>query len=45
MRIINALSGVARALNPVKKNSERITKELKDQSKRLDWSGLNFPVD
>ena len=36
---------VARALNPVEKNSERITKELKDQSKRLDWSGLKFPVD
>ena len=36
---------VARALNPVEKNSERITKELKDQSERLDWSGLRFPVD
>ena len=36
---------VVRALNPVEKNSERITKELKDQSKRLDWSGLKFPVD
>ena len=36
---------VARALNPVENNSERITKELKDQSERLDWSGLRFPVD
>ena len=36
---------VTRALNPVEKNSERITKELKDQSERLDWSGLKFPVD
>ena len=36
---------VVRALNPVEKNSERITKELKDQSEILDWSGLKFPVD
>ena len=36
---------VARALNPVEKNPNRITQELKDQSKRLDWSGLKFPVD
>ena len=36
---------VVRALNPVEKNSEQITKELKDQSERLDWSGLRFPVD
>ena len=35
---------VTRALHPVEKNSERITKILKDQSKRLDWSGLKFPV-
>ena len=35
---------VVRALNPVEKHSERITKELKDQSERLDWSGLKFPV-
>ena len=35
---------VTRALHPVAKNSERITKELKDQSERLDWSGLKFPV-
>ena len=35
---------VTRARHPVEKNSERITKELKDQSERLDWSGLKFPV-
>ena len=35
---------VTRSLNPVEKNSERITKELKDKSERLDWSGLKFPV-
>ena len=35
---------VTRSLNPVEKNSERITKELKDQSERLDWSGLKFLV-
>ena len=36
---------VTRALHPVEKNSERITKELKELSERLDWSGLKFPVD
>ena len=36
---------VTRALNPVDIYPERITKELKDQSERLDWSGLKFPVD
>ena len=33
---------VTRALHPVEKNSERITKILKYQSERLDWSGLNL---
>ena len=37
-------SVVTRAMNPVEKNSERITNELKEQSERLDWSGLKFPV-
>ena len=36
---------VVRALNPVKKNSERITKELIKQAKSLKWNGLKFPVD
>ena len=35
---------VVRARYPVEKNSERITNELKEQSERLDWSGLKFPV-
>ena len=35
---------MTRALNPVDVHPERITKELKDQSERLDWSGLKFPV-
>ena len=34
---------VVRALHPVD-HPERITKELKNQSERLDWSGLKFPV-
>ena len=36
---------VARALNPVDEHAERITKELKKQSEKLDWSGLKFPVE
>ena len=35
---------VVRSLNPVDVHPERITKELKDQSERLNWSGLKFPV-
>ena len=35
---------VVRARHPVDVHPERITKELKDQSERLDWSGLKFPV-
>ena len=35
---------VTRALNPVDVHPERVSKELKDQSQRLDWSGLKFPV-
>ena len=35
---------VTRALNLVDVHPERITNELKDQSERLDWSGLKFPV-
>ena len=33
-----------RALNPVAKNSERITKELKDQSERLVLEWTEIPV-
>ena len=35
---------VVRALNLVDVHPERITNELKEQSERLDWSGLKFPV-
>ena len=35
---------VVRARHPVDVHPERITKELKKQSERLDWSGLKFPV-
>ena len=35
---------VTRALNPVNKNSERITKELKKQSEELNWEGIEFPT-
>ena len=35
---------VVRALNPVDIHPERVSKELKDQSERLVWSGLKFPV-
>ena len=36
---------VVRALNPVDKNPNRITKELIEQAKSLNWNGLKFPVD
>ena len=36
---------VARALNPVEKNAERITKILHRQAEKLNWEGLNFPVE
>ena len=35
---------VTRALNPAKNNSERVTKELREQSKKYDWSGITFPT-
>ena len=35
---------IARALNPVDQNSNRLTKELVKQSKRFNWNGLKFPV-
>ncbi len=38
------LWAVTRALNPVKKDSGRITKELKNQAEEYDWSGITFPV-
>ena len=36
---------IARALNPVDKNPNRINKELIEQAKSLNWNGLKFPVD
>jgi hypothetical protein len=35
---------VTRALNPVEHNPERISKELKEQSKELNWEGTEFPT-
>ena len=35
---------IARALNPVDKNPNRLTKELVEQAKSLNWNGLKFPV-
>ena len=35
---------IARALNPVDKNPNRLTKELIEQSKSFNWEGLKFPV-
>ena len=35
---------VTRALNPVAKNAERITKDLKKQAEELNWSGIEFPT-
>jgi hypothetical protein len=35
---------VTRALNPVDKNSERISKQLRRQSEELNWEGIDFPT-
>ena len=35
---------VTRAIHPIGKNSERITKKLREQSKLFDWTGVNFPT-
>ena len=35
---------VIRALNMSDDHPERITKELKDQAKKYDWSGITFPT-
>ena len=36
---------ITRALNPVEKNAERITKILHRQAEKLNWEGLKFPVE
>ena len=35
---------VTRALNPVDRNAERVTKTLREQSKKYNWEGLDFPT-
>ena len=35
---------VARALNPVQRDSERVTKQLRKQAEELNWNGVTFPV-
>ena len=35
---------IARALNPVDKNAERIDKNLQKQAEKFDWQNINFPV-
>ena len=35
---------ITRALNPTDKNPDRITKELREQSEKLNWDGITFPV-
>ena len=35
---------VTRALNPVKRDSERITKELRKQAEEFNWDGITFPT-
>ncbi len=35
---------VTRALNPTNRDSERVTKELKDQAEKYDWSEIIFPT-
>ncbi|XP_022800883.1 uncharacterized protein LOC111338630 [Stylophora pistillata] len=36
---------VTRALNPVEKNQERISKTLREQAKKLEWGGITFPME
>ncbi len=35
---------VTRALNPAKRDSEKITKELRKQAEELNWEGITFPM-
>ena len=35
---------VTRALNPVEKHPERITRELREQAEGLNWDGIVFPT-
>ena len=33
-----------RAMNPVDKDQEQITKKLREQAKKLSWKDIEFPV-
>ena len=35
---------ITRALNPIQNNPHRITRDLIEQSEKLDWRGIQFPV-
>jgi len=35
---------ITRSLNPVDRDSERITTALREQAQQLDWTGIDFPV-
>jgi len=35
---------VTRALNPVEKNPQRITPDLRKQAEKLNWNNINFPA-
>ena len=35
---------VTRALHPIGKDPNRLTKQLREQSKIFDWTGVNFPT-
>ena len=35
---------ITRALNPVDRDSERITKKLKTQAEKYNWNGIEFPM-
>ena len=35
---------VMRALHPIDNNKRRVTKELKKQSEKYDWSEIPFPT-
>ena len=35
---------VRRALHPIGRNPDRLTKKLREQSKIFDWTGVNFPT-
>ena len=44
VNFLNRFCPRLRALNPLEKNPQGVTKELRKQSKELDWSGIEFPT-